>query len=107
MQSQQIRWRKKKIRTFIGFLTSPPQSERNETRKGLQVGFRLFFITYTNIFVMSHMILTLYCQTTGVAVAQSIPLSCEPTATQFLSVWRTPGMDRTTKNTEPIQDLYY
>lgn len=76
----------KKISTFIGFSTSPPQRERNETRKGLQVGFRLFFITYTNIFVMSHMILNVYCQTTGVAVAEIIPLSCEPTATQFLSV---------------------
>lgn len=59
MQSEQVIWyfmltkKRRKNKTFIGFSTSPPHRERNEMRKGLHVGFRLFFITCANSFVMS------------------------------------------------------
>lgn len=50
----------KKIKTFIVFSTSPPQRVRNETRKGLHVGFKLFFITCANSFVTNHAAVTVY-----------------------------------------------
>lgn len=36
-----------------------------------------------------------------------VPLSCEPAATQFLSVCRTPEKDRTTTNTDPTHQLIF
>lgn len=50
--------------TFMGLSTSPPQRDRNEMRKGLHMGFRLFFTTCITRVLMSHRALTACRQTT-------------------------------------------
>lgn len=83
----------------MGFSTSPPQRDLNETRKGLHIGLRLLDTTCTlqRVTVKRQFIRSFQMKSRW---EKHAPLFCEPAAKRSLSACRTPGRDQTTTNTD-------